>query len=427
MFHLNFDTFKFKYNITILKEGGSKMRKDDFKKSMNLAIIGLFIGAGCITQNLINVGITVKAYPGEILDSFIIPGNNSPGGLTWDDPYLWIEDNKNLIYKVDSSSGGIFDVISTPISSYGGLAWDGEYLWNAGENDGKIYQIDPSDGTIKHSINSPGPDTNGLAFWGDYLWISDYYTRKIYLMRISNEEVIREFNGPGQYGLHGLAWDGEFLWCAKADPGEIFALTSYGVTIESFPSPSNSPRGLAWDGEFLWNADASTGRIYKINVTGVDNEVPITPQKPQGPSTGQIGKDLLFSVNTIDPDDDDIRYGWDWNGDDVVDEWSDYMSSGSTDTRPHSWMANGTYHIKVLAEDTFEMQSEWSLPLTIEIIKKSDLECNGNMVWNSIVPGDLITSSFTIQNIGDSGTELSWEIVSYPDWGNLRNHPYQEV
>ncbi|MBW1820792.1 MAG: FG-GAP repeat protein [Deltaproteobacteria bacterium] len=46
-----------------------------------------------------------------------------------------------------------------------------------------------------------------------------------------------------------------------------------------------------------------------------------------------------------------------------------------------------------------------------------DLYCNGRINWNDVTPGETVTDSFTVQNIGAAGTELDWEIESNPDWG----------
>lgn len=37
--------------------------------------------------------------------------------------------------------------------------------------------------------------------------------------------------------------------------------------VDSFPSPGSEPRGLAWDGEYLWCADASTDSVYKLDIS----------------------------------------------------------------------------------------------------------------------------------------------------------------
>jgi len=46
-----------------------------------------------------------------------------------------------------------------------------------------------------------------------------------------------------------------------------------------------------------------------------------------------------------------------------------------------------------------------------------DLDCEGNLYWADIHPGDTKTGDFTVENIGEPDSLLDWEIESYPDWG----------
>jgi hypothetical protein len=46
-----------------------------------------------------------------------------------------------------------------------------------------------------------------------------------------------------------------------------------------------------------------------------------------------------------------------------------------------------------------------------------DLDCLGSLSWTDVPAGSVVTGSFQIANVGDSGSELSWEIESYPTWG----------
>lgn len=48
---------------------------------------------------------------------------------------------------------------------------------------------------------------------------------------------------------------------------------------------------------------------------------------------------------------------------------------------------------------------------------ESDLDCNGELTWTNVKPGDVLTGSFTIKNIGKENSQLNWEITSYPNWG----------
>lgn len=46
-----------------------------------------------------------------------------------------------------------------------------------------------------------------------------------------------------------------------------------------------------------------------------------------------------------------------------------------------------------------------------------DLDCNGALSWIDVKSGDVVTGSFTVENIGEPTSELDWEIESYPTWG----------
>jgi len=94
---------------------------------------------------------------------------------------------------------------------------------------------------------------------------------------------------------------------------------------------------------------------------------PQTPSTPSGPTSGYLDVSYDFSTSTTDPDGDQIRYGWDWNGDGIVDDWTGYYNSGATVTTSHSWISTGTYNIKVIAEDSNGAQSGWSNPHSITI------------------------------------------------------------
>ena len=49
-----------------------------------------------------------------------------------------------------------------------------------------------------------------------------------------------------------------------------------------------------------------------------------------------------------------------------------------------------------------------------------DLDCDGDLYYSgsSLEPGMTIIGSFTVENIGESGSELDWEIESFPGWGD---------
>lgn len=54
----------------------------------------------------------------------------------------------------------------------------------------------------------------------------------------------------------------------------------------------------------------------------------------------------------------------------------------------------------------------------VSVNLSSDLYCEGNIVFNDVKPGETIISGFSIENKGVSFSNLSWEIVEWPEWGN---------
>jgi len=64
-----------------------------------------------------------------------------------------------------------------------------------------------------------------------------------------------------------------------------------------------------------------------------------------------------------------VKFGWDWNGDLAVDEWSSYIESGGSASEiAHSWSSTGTYTVRAQAQDRAGLTSDWSIPLTYSVI-----------------------------------------------------------
>ena len=115
--------------------------------------------------------------------------------------------------------------------------------------------------------------------------------------------------------------------------------------------------------EDVYGTQSDFSSALIVDVSGANNP-PNTPNTPTGPSNGEIGMSYTFDTGSNDPDNDDIKYGWDWNGDGIVDEWTIYNPSGSTISTSHTWTSEGTYNIKVKAEDSIGAQSAFSLKKT---------------------------------------------------------------
>jgi hypothetical protein len=77
-----------------------------------------------------------------------------------------------------------------------------------------------------------------------------------------------------------------------------------------------------------------------------------------GPPSGKTGEQQDYTFSSSDPEGDDITYCIDWG--DGTDEISiGPFPSGDEIKQSHTWDEDGTYTIKVKAQDKFGMESEW--------------------------------------------------------------------
>jgi catechol 2,3-dioxygenase-like lactoylglutathione lyase family enzyme len=100
---------------------------------------------------------------------------------------------------------------------------------------------------------------------------------------------------------------------------------------------------------------------------------PDCPAKPLGASITIKGKSYEYSTQTSDFDGDTVRYGWDWDGDYTIDEWTSFFPSDTKVTSAHSWDTPGNYEIRVTAEDSHGNLGDWSEPLMIHVYRGKTL------------------------------------------------------
>ena len=89
------------------------------------------------------------------------------------------------------------------------------------------------------------------------------------------------------------------------------------------------------------------------------NNPPEKPIKPTGPTSGKPYNEYNFSTSTIDIDNDQIFYMWDW-GNGATSVWLGPYNSGEECKVSNIWYDRGTYNIKVKAKDILGLESEWS-------------------------------------------------------------------
>jgi len=128
--------------------------------------------------------------------------------------------------------------------------------------------------------------------------------------------------------------------------------------------------------------DQYLGELFLTN-----KELP--PSKPVVSSAngtiGSPGQVFVFNASSKDPENDTIRYGWNWRDDSISErwdywgynaqEWSNYYNSRENCTMTHSWEEPGVYTVRVKAQDEhgaeiipdYDLQGLWTKPIYILI------------------------------------------------------------
>ena len=127
---------------------------------------------------------------------------------------------------------------------------------------------------------------HGLAWDGEVLWcLADSppmtpgpSDQPIYGINPLDGQVVAEIDRPFGMNYHGVAWDGSQLLCAgyisivglEVDtlPDYIKRYSRDGTllgTSEAPRSPDAFPQGMAWDGASLWLADTKHGDVIRID------------------------------------------------------------------------------------------------------------------------------------------------------------------
>ncbi len=316
----------------------------------------------------IMIGST-KSFGSGDSDAWLVKTDKG-GNMLWNRTYGGEDDDRG--YYVQQTDDGYIIVGYTKSFGSGdsdgwviGTDMDGNLKWNetfGGKRDDcftslqrtddgyiivgytKSFGSGDSDGwVIKISVKSPSSpdvsgDTEGFQ-WAEYT----YNVSSI----APNDNKIKFYFDWG---------DGSSNWTDFVESGEIFSQPhiwenagTYEVRVKAQDENGE---------ESGWSS---------IQVTIHPNSKPDKPYKPQGPSSGLPSSKYSYTTLAYDKDGDDIQYGWDWNGDGIVDEWTSLKPSGESIEIQHSWNEKGNYEVRVISKDEHGAKGEWSDPLAVSI------------------------------------------------------------
>jgi len=107
--------------------------------------------------------------------------------------------------------------------------------------------------------------------------------------------------------------------------------------------------------------------------------------------------------------DGEITYrGWDFISDGKFDDYGKEVI--------YEYPLPGSYMVYLVVQDDDGQTSHIRKEVTV-IQSIEDLECIGSISWSNVKPNSSLRDAISIINIGDPGSKLDWDIISYPSWG----------
>ena len=195
-----------------------------------------------------------------------------PNGLQWFGDELFVMDQlTDDIYVLDAT-GELIRIISTETENGSGITVGGGFIWTAcngsasarptrptDDHISKVIKIDPENGETVGYFNTPdGGGIHGLEWEDGNIWITAFNPKSLVLINGTSYEIIRQFSCDLNV-LHGLALEGEAIWCSdRAEKSISKYHKETGEKIDEVILPVNGPdpHGLSIkDGE-LWYSDA---------------------------------------------------------------------------------------------------------------------------------------------------------------------------
>jgi len=250
-------------------------------------------------------------------------------------------------------SGCIMDNLALSVSS----GSKNQVGWKDTDSDGRADILDTYPETSLTPY-SPDPTTDPTPT----------YTGSATVQPLTNNNP----NGPGNdvttntiANVHYRVDGGTWLDTTPVDGNWYDPVESYTFTTPPLSAGTHTIETKAFNS--VGNEDQTPASDTLTVIIG--NNPPDKPSKPSGPTSGKPGTSYTYSTSTTDPESDKVKYGWDWNGNSIVDEWDDnggsYYNSGVSISTSHSWSAQGTYNVKVVAKDIHGDQGDWSDPLSV--------------------------------------------------------------
>jgi hypothetical protein len=209
---------------------------------------------------------------------------------------------------------------------------------------------------------------------------------------------------------YGWDWDGDDV----VDEWTDYYASGEPITTSHF-FPRSGVYSVKVKARDIYGGESDFSDSLDVNIT---NDPPMQPDTPQGESITLTMKETCFVTSTIDPEDHFVKYGWDWDGDDVVDEWTAFFQSGYVVNSSHQWMQSGTYNVKVKAMDEYGAQSNFSNTTRVVVVNiENDPPDKPQKPVGEMKGWKGLSYSYGTQTIDPNG-DLIWYLWDWDDGTN---------
>jgi hypothetical protein len=185
--------------------------------------------ANVVTECIHGSGITYGDGAWFLTSTKVITGN--PSTLKVDPK------TGKTLKKWETPGWGIYGAYTTrerkpgdlPLESGGhGVKWAGKgQYWLATPASGKLFLINAEQGTVARSIQAPTVRTHGIALEGDHIWCVGSDEAEIYKLQMSDGAIVAKIvlDKASDPSVHGLDIKDGVLWYCDANKGWICNLT----------------------------------------------------------------------------------------------------------------------------------------------------------------------------------------------------------
>ncbi|MDA0677443.1 MAG: hypothetical protein O2788_05495 [Chloroflexi bacterium] len=170
-----------------------------------------------------------------------------PNGLQWYEGELFVMDQLTDNVLVLGKSGKLLRTINTPTENGSGITVGGGYLWTASNG-----------GTVSRPYRS-----------------TDTHLGYIYKLDMQTGKMVDRYRTPDGGGIHGIEWDNGLMWVTAFAPKALHLCDPSDdmKIIKTFPVSLERLHGLARDGDGIWCAHTTDNVIVKYNVeTGKETD-----------------------------------------------------------------------------------------------------------------------------------------------------------